>query len=62
MSKLQKILASTVVVGVLGSLDALGVFGAFSATTQNAGNEISAGTVDLSDNDAGTAMFNNTNA
>ncbi|MGD9736551.1 MAG: TasA family protein [Solirubrobacterales bacterium] len=62
MSKLQKILASTVVVGVLGSLVALGVFGAFSATTQNAGNEISAGTVVLSDNDAGSAMFNITNA
>lgn len=62
MSKFQKILASAVVVGALGSLVALGVFGLFSATTQNAGNEISAGTVVLSDNDAGSAMFNVTNA
>ncbi len=31
---------------------------AFSATTENAGNAFAAGTVTLSDNDAGTAMFN----
>jgi hypothetical protein len=62
MSKFQKLLASAVVVGVLGSLVALGVFGLFSATTQNSGNEISAGTIALSDNDAGSAMFNITNA
>jgi Camelysin metallo-endopeptidase len=62
MSKSQKLLASALVVGVMGSLAALGVFGLFSATTQNSGNEISAGTVVLSDNDAGSAMFNVTNA
>jgi hypothetical protein len=62
MSKLQKLLASAVVVGVLGSLVALGVFGLFSATTQNSGNEISAGTVVISDNDAGAAELNITNA
>jgi hypothetical protein len=58
----RKILASTLVVGVLGSLSTLGVFGAFSATTQNAGNEISTGTVALGDNDAGSAMFSVANA
>lgn len=62
MSKLQKLLTSALVVGVLGSLVALGVFGLFSATTQNSGNEISAGTVALSDNDAGSAQINVTNA
>jgi hypothetical protein len=62
MSKSQKVLLSTVVVGVLGSAVALGVFGLFSATTQNAGNEISSGTVALSDNDAGSAQFNITGA
>jgi hypothetical protein len=62
MSKSQKVLLSTVVVGVLGSAVALGVFGLFSATTQNSGNEISAGTVALSDNDAGSAQFNITGA
>jgi hypothetical protein len=57
-----KILGSVLVVGVLGSVSAAGVFGAFSATTQNSGNEISTGTVTLGDNDAGSAMFQTTNA
>ena len=34
----------------------------FSATTQNAGNEISTGTVAISDNDAGSALYNITGA
>lgn len=62
MSKPKQLLTSVLVVGVLGSVVALGVFGLFSATTQNSGNEISAGTIALSDNDAGSAMFNITNA
>ncbi len=62
MKRSQKVLASAVVVGVLGSVVALGVFGLFSATTQNSGNEISSGTIAISDNDAGSAMFNITNA
>ena len=62
MKRSQKVLASVVVVGVLGSVVALGVFGLFSATTQNSGNEISSGTIAISDNDAGSAMFNITNA
>lgn len=62
MSKSKQLLASALVVGVLGSVVALGVFGLFSATTQNSGNEISSGTIAISDNDAGSAMFNITNA
>jgi camelysin-like metallo-endopeptidase len=62
MRKSQKLLLSTVVVGVLGSVVALGVFGLFSATTQNSGNEISSGTVVLGDNDAGSSLFNITGA
>jgi hypothetical protein len=58
----SKLLASALVVGALGSVVALGVFGLFSATTQNSGNEISSGTVALSDNDAGSAEFNITAA
>jgi Camelysin metallo-endopeptidase len=58
----DKVLASALVVGVLGGVTALGIFGQFSATTQNSGNEISTGTVALSDNDAGQAMFNITDA
>jgi hypothetical protein len=53
-----KILVSALVVGVLGGIAALGIFGVFSATTQNTGNELTAGTVAISDNDAGQAMFN----
>ena len=62
MKRRHKLLASALVVGVLGTVAAGGVFGLFSATTQNAGNEISTGSVALSDNDNGSAMFNITNA
>jgi hypothetical protein len=62
MTRRNKLLASVLVVGVLGTVAAGGVFGVFSATTQNAGNEISTGTVSLSDNDGGSAMFNIANA
>src|SRR5215210_6519623 len=62
MAKKQKVLLSTLVVGVLCGLTSLGVFGVFSATTQNAGNEISTGTVAISDNDLGSALYNITGA
>ena len=62
MTRRNKLLASVLVVGVLGTVAAGGIFGVFSATTQNAGNEISTGTVALSDNDGGSAMFNISNA
>lgn len=58
----NKLLTSALVAGILGSVVALGVFGLFSATTQNSGNEISSGTVALSDNDAGSAQLNITGA
>jgi hypothetical protein len=58
----NKLLTSALVVAALGSVAALGVFGLFSATTQNSGNEISSGTVALSDNDAGSAQINITGA
>jgi len=51
---------SALVVGVLGSLVTLGVYGIFSSTTQNAGNEISSGTVALADNDSGAALYSAT--
>jgi hypothetical protein len=62
MKKRDKLLLTALVVGALGSVAALGVFGAFSATTQNAGNEISTGTVAFSDNDSGSALYNVTAA
>jgi hypothetical protein len=62
MRNRNKLLLSTLVIGALGSLVALGVFGVFSATTQNAGNEISTGTVAFSDNDSGSALYSVTAA
>jgi hypothetical protein len=57
-----KVLASIVAVGGLGSFAAFGVYGGFTTTTSNTGNEISAGTVTLGDNDMGSAMYFVTNA
>ncbi|MFN8160602.1 MAG: TasA family protein [Solirubrobacterales bacterium] len=62
MNLRNKILLTVLCVGALGSLAALGVFGAFSSTTTNPGNNITAGTVVISDNDAGGALYNLTNA
>jgi len=52
-----KVLLTALCVGALSSLAAMGVFGAFSSTTTNAGNTITAGTVAIADNDAGAAMY-----
>jgi predicted ribosomally synthesized peptide with SipW-like signal peptide len=54
----KKVLMTLVVVGVAGSIIASAVFSAFSATTSNPGNQFQAGTVSISDNDAGAAMYN----
>ena len=51
---------SVLVVGVLGGFATLGVYGLFSSTTQNAGNEVTSGTVEFSDNDSGAALYNAT--
>jgi hypothetical protein len=52
-----KVALSALVVGTLGSLAVLGVYGLFTATTQNSGNEITSGTVELTDNDSGSALY-----
>jgi hypothetical protein len=57
-----KVLLTVLCVGALGSLAAAGVFGAFSATTTNAGNQITAGTVAIGDNSAGSALYTVTGA
>lgn len=57
MKKSTKILRTLVVVGVVGGLAALGVFSAFSSQTDNPGNVVTAGSVTLGDNDAGTALY-----
>jgi predicted ribosomally synthesized peptide with SipW-like signal peptide len=49
------------VVALLGVVAAIGTWSAFSSTTENPGNTFSAGSVSLTDNDSGTAMFTMTN-
>jgi hypothetical protein len=62
MSKTKKVLRTILVAGVLSALAALATFSAFSAQTDNPGNNVTAGTVALSDNDGGSASYNMTNA
>jgi hypothetical protein len=53
----RAVLATLVVVGLIGSAAGYGSYSAFSATTTNSGNSFAAGTVVVDDNDAGTAML-----
>jgi predicted ribosomally synthesized peptide with SipW-like signal peptide len=59
MSKTRKLLLTVLVLGVSGAALSMGVFSAFSSTTTNSGNQFTAGSVTIADNDAGVAMFNN---
>jgi hypothetical protein len=58
MSRGRKTLLTLLLVGSIGTVAGIGTFSAFSATTVNAGNTFDAGTVVISDNDAGSAMYN----
>lgn len=49
-SNWKKLTASVVTIGALGAVAAFGIFGAFSAEVSNSGNEFSAGTLTLDDN------------
>ncbi len=62
MSRGRKTLLSLLLVGTIGTVAGIGTFSAFSATTVNAGNVFAAGTVSISDNDAGAAMYTIANA
>ena len=57
MTTRTKVLRTLVVFGVLACIAGAGVFSAFSSQTDNPGNVITAGTVTLSDNDAGSALY-----
>ena len=57
MNKTKKILRSLVVVGVVGAVATAGAFSAFSSQTDNPNNTITAGTVEVEDNDAGGALY-----
>ena len=57
MNKTKKILRSLVVIGVVGAVATAGAFSAFSGQTDNPNNQITAGTVDVQDNDANGALY-----
>src|SRR6476469_7214198 len=57
-----KILRTLGVLAVLAAFAATGVFSAFSSQTDNPGNVVTAGTVTLSDNDGGSALYSLTAA
>lgn len=61
MSTSRKVLLTLVVVGALGAVVGLGAFSAFSSTTANDNNTFAAGTVAISDNDAGGFLYSVTN-
>ncbi len=60
-SKARRIVLSLLIVGVLGALVGVGTLSAFSSSTSNSGNNFDAGTVYVTDNDAGSALYNVTN-
>src|SRR3954452_8263864 len=57
VSTRRRVLLSIGLVGCRSMLTLYG-FGAFSATSTNSGNLFTAGTVAISDNDAGSALYN----
>ena len=57
----RRVLLTLLVLGITGSLVAVSALSAFSSTTENSANEFAAGTVNISDNDAGSAMYDVTN-
>jgi hypothetical protein len=61
MSRARKVLLTVLIVGVTGSMAALGVFSAYSATTTNDNNSYATGSVNLTDNDAGSFLYQATN-
>ena len=61
MRTAKKVLLSLVVLGAVGSMAGFATFSAFSSTTTNSGNSFAAGTVYISDNDAGSALYSVSN-
>ena len=57
MSNTKSLLRSLLAIGAAGAIAAFGTFSAFSSTTENPGKNIDSGTVALSDNDAGAALY-----
>lgn len=61
MRPVRRLLLSLLAIGLLGFVTYV-VYAAFSATTASSGNSFAAGSVALSDNDAGSAMLSLANA
>ena len=61
MTTVRKILVSLIVIGAVGAVAGVGVFSAFSDTTTNSGDQFSAGTVTLTDNDLDAPAYNVSN-
>jgi predicted ribosomally synthesized peptide with SipW-like signal peptide len=57
----HKLLATLVVVGAVSSVVAYGTYSAFTATTTNSGNSVTAGTVIINQHTGASTMFNITN-
>lgn len=57
MPRTKSLLRSLLAIGAAGALAGFGTFSAFSSSTENPGNKIDAGTVVLSDNDSGSALY-----
>ena len=57
MTKARKVLRSLVVLGAIGAIGTAGAFSAFSSQTDNPGNQITAGTVEVEDNDSNGALY-----
>src|SRR3954451_25159780 len=58
---MRKLLLTVVVVGIAGSVIGSATFSAFSSTTSNGANASAAGTVLISDNDAGSVLYSVSN-
>jgi hypothetical protein len=54
----RRLLMTLVVVGMAATAVSFGVFSAFSSTTSNPGNNFSAGTVNIGDNDGASSVYN----
>ena len=65
MTRSRKLFLTFSVLALISGLTVLGTFAAFSATTSNTGNQITSGTVVITDSDGGTgklALFTGNNA
>lgn len=60
-SRTRKLLLTAAVAGGTLAVAGAGVFAAFTATTTNTGNSIASGTVTITDNDSGVALYALTN-